>query len=108
MRDGLAGRRGDAVVLTFNRPEKLNAISSGMLDVLAFRLDEVSADPSVRALVLTAAGPKAFVAGADIGDYASQDAVAFEAYQRRSREVFSMLDAFPIPVIGAVNGYALG
>jgi enoyl-CoA hydratase len=104
----LAERRGQAILLTFNRPEKLNAISSGMLDRLERRLDEAEADPGVHAVVLTGAGSKAFVAGADIGEYAEQDREAFGAYQRRSRGLFSRLDEFPVPVIGAVNGYALG
>jgi enoyl-CoA hydratase/carnithine racemase len=62
----------------------------------------------VHVLVLTGAGPKAFVAGADIGEYAAQDDAGFEAYQRRSRALFDRLDAFGKPTIAAVNGYALG
>ena len=104
----LATRRGPALVLTFNRPEKLNAISSAMLAQLDRRLREAEADPGVRAVILTGAGPKAFVAGADIAEYAAGDHAAFVAYQAESRRLFSWLDAFPKPVIGAVNGYALG
>jgi enoyl-CoA hydratase len=104
----LAARRGPALVLTFNRPEKLNAISSAMLAQLDRRLSEAEADPAVRALVLTGAGERAFVAGADIAEYAAGDHQAFVAYQAESRRLFSRLDAFPKPVIGAVNGYALG
>jgi enoyl-CoA hydratase len=104
----LADRRGPAVVLTFNRPAKLNAISSAVLAQLDRRLGEAEADPGVRAVVLTGAGPKAFVAGADIAEYADQDHAAFVAYQAESRRLFSRLDAFPKPVVGAVNGYALG
>jgi enoyl-CoA hydratase len=104
----LLERRGPSVTLTFNRPEKLNAISSGMLRALDRRLDEVEHDPSVRTVILTGAGPRAFVAGADIGEYAEQDRETFLAYQRESRRLFSRVDEFPKPVIGAVNGYALG
>ena len=104
----LAERRGPALVLTFNRPAKLNAISSAMLDQLDRRLGEAEADPEVRAVVLTGAGPRAFVAGADIAEYAAGDHAAFVAYQAESRRLFSWLDAFAKPVIGAVNGYALG
>lgn len=103
-----AERRGPAAVLTFNRPDKLNAISSEMLDQLEGRLDDAERDTGVRAVVLTGAGDRAFVAGADIGEYAGQTEEEFRAYQRRSRAVFSRLAAFGKPVIAAVNGYALG
>lgn len=103
-----AERRGPATVLTFTRPDKLNAISSAMLDQLADRLDQADRDPAVRAVVLTGAGDRAFVAGADIGEYAGQTEEQFRTYQRRSRAVFSRLAALGKPVIAAVNGYALG
>jgi enoyl-CoA hydratase len=104
----LARRTGPALVLTFNRPDKLNAISSAVLGQLDRRLGEAERDPEVRALVLTGAGPRAFVAGADIAEYAGFDHQAFVAYQAESRRLFSWLDRFEKPVIGAVNGYALG
>ena len=104
----LARRRGSALVLTFNRPGKLNAISSPMLRELDRRLGEAEADPEVRSLVLTGAGERAFVAGADIAEYAGADHEAFVRYQAESRRLFSWLDEFGKPVIGAVNGYALG
>jgi enoyl-CoA hydratase len=101
-------RRGSAVVLTFDRPEKLNAISTAMLRQLDTQLDRIQADGSVRAVVLTGAGDRAFVAGADIGEYAGFDRDAFVRYQRGSRRIFSRIDRLEVPVIGAVNGYALG
>jgi enoyl-CoA hydratase len=101
-------RRGSASVLTFNRADKLNAISSAVLRELDRRLGEAERDAGVRAVVLTGAGSKAFVAGADIAEYAAGDHQAFVRYQAESRRLFSWLDAFPKPVIGAVNGYALG
>ena len=104
----LRQRRGPALVLTFNRPAKLNAISSAVLGELERRLGQAERDPEVRAVVLTGAGPKAFVAGADIAEYAAGDHEAFVAYQAESRRLFSWLDGLPKPVIGAVNGYALG
>src|SRR5437763_1847667 len=66
----LAERRGPALVLTFNRPEKLNAISTAMLRELERGLDDAERDGTVRAVILTGAGDRAFVAGADIGEYA--------------------------------------
>jgi enoyl-CoA hydratase len=104
----LRERRGPALLLTFNRPEKLNAISSAVLRELDRRLGEAERDPQVRVLVLTGAGSRAFVAGADIAEYAAGDHQAFVRYQAESRRLFSWLDGFEKPVIGAVNGYALG
>ena len=104
----LEERRGASVVLTFNRPDKLNALSTPLLQELERRLDAAEAERDVRVVILTGAGAKAFVAGADIGEYAELDEAAFDEYQRFSRRVFSRIDGFGKPVIGAINGYALG
>jgi enoyl-CoA hydratase len=104
----LSEARGSAVVLTFNRPDKLNALSTSMLIELERRLDEAESDVDARVVILTGAGEKAFVAGADIGEYAEQDEETFGEYQRYSRRLFTRIDRFPKPVVGAVNGYALG
>jgi enoyl-CoA hydratase len=101
-------RRGEVAVLTFNRPDKLNALSSALLERFEAVLDEVERDAAVRAVVLTGAGDRAFVAGADIEEYSRQTDEEFAAYQRLSRAVFSRIDGFPKPVVAAVNGYALG
>jgi enoyl-CoA hydratase len=103
----LRERRDDSLLLTLNRPEKLNALSSALLEALAAALDEAEG-AGVRSVILTGAGPRAFVAGADIEEYHRLDRDAFVAYQERSRALFSRIDAFPRPVIGAINGYALG
>jgi enoyl-CoA hydratase/carnithine racemase len=100
--------RDEVRILTFNRPEKLNALSTPMLQELVRALDAARADAACRVLVLTGAGEKAFVAGADIGEYAKQSDEAFGAYQRLSRRLFSAIDELPKPVVGAINGYALG
>jgi enoyl-CoA hydratase len=104
----LSQRRDGSLILSFNRPDKLNAISARMLGELSDGLDEAEQDREVRTLILTGVGPKAFVAGADIGEYVEHSPEQFVAYQRRSRDVFTRVDRFPKPVIGAVNGYALG
>ena len=104
----LLERRGAIAVLTFNRPDKLNALSSTLLHRFEALLDSVERAGDVRAVVLTGAGDRAFVAGADIEEYARQGDGEFAAYQRRSRVLFSRIDDFPKPVIAAVNGYALG
>jgi enoyl-CoA hydratase/carnithine racemase len=95
-------------VLTFNRPDKLNALSTPLLQELERALDEIRGAASCRVVVLTGSGDRAFVAGADIGEYAEQSEQAFDDYQRFSRRVFTSIDEFPKPVLGAVNGYALG
>ncbi|HEX5936576.1 MAG TPA: enoyl-CoA hydratase-related protein [Actinomycetota bacterium] len=104
----LVERRGTVRVLTFNRPEKLNALSTPMLEELERALDDARDDLATRVVILTGAGDRAFVAGADIGEYAEQTDEAFDAFQRFCRRLFDALDAFPKPVIAAVNGYALG
>jgi enoyl-CoA hydratase len=101
-------RRGPTLVLTLDRPDKLNALSTPMLEELDAALDGAERDNEVRVLVVTGAGDKAFVAGADIEEYSGLDQAGFVAYQERSRRLFTRIDAFPKPVIGAINGYALG
>jgi enoyl-CoA hydratase/carnithine racemase len=96
------------VRLTFNRPEKLNALSGAMLAEFEAALDAVAADVSVRAVILAGAGEKAFVAGADIAEYRGGQVAAFNAYQFASRRVFDKLEALPQPSIAAIAGYALG
>jgi enoyl-CoA hydratase len=104
----LRERRGETLVLTLNRPEKLNALSTPLLQELDTALDEAEREDDVRVVILTGGGPKAFVAGADIAEYSELDASGFDAYQERSRRLFTRIDAFEKPVIGAINGYALG
>jgi enoyl-CoA hydratase len=104
----LREQRDASLILTLNRPEKLNALSTAMLEELAAALDAAEGDGRVRVIVVTGAGDRAFVAGADIGEYAELDHDGFVAYQRRCRDLFTRIDAFATPVIGAVNGYAFG
>jgi enoyl-CoA hydratase/carnithine racemase len=96
------------VVLTLNRPEKLNALSTALLGELSAALDAAEADPSARIVVLTGAGEKAFAAGADIAEYQGRREKAFMDFQFGGRRVNDRLEAFPKPTIAAVNGYALG
>ena len=94
--------------LTFNRPDKLNALSTPLVRQLEAHLDDIAADRDVRCVILAGAGDKAFVAGADIAEYRGRQTEKFIAYQRESRVVFGKIEALPQPVIAAVRGYALG
>jgi enoyl-CoA hydratase len=96
------------VRLTFNRPDKLNALSTPLVRRLEAHLDDIAADSTVRCVILAGAGDRAFVAGADIGEYRGRDSEKFIAYQRESRVVFGKIENLPQPVIAAVRGYALG
>jgi enoyl-CoA hydratase len=94
----------------FNQPDKHNAISLDMWDGLAAILDEFAADPGIRAVVLEGAGERAFVSGADIGQFDAErgDAEAQRHYERRTRAGRARLAGFEKPVIAAIRGYCLG
>jgi enoyl-CoA hydratase len=96
------------VRLTFNRPDKLNALSIPLMQALEAELDRLEADASARVVILTGAGERAFVAGADIAEYRGARTKAFIAYQTDSRRIFDKLEALPMPTIAAIRGYALG
>lgn len=100
---------GEAIaILTFNRPDKMNALNTPLLQEFERHLQAIEADPAIRVVILTGAGDKAFVAGADIGEYAGHDQEAFIAFQLNGRRLNDYLEQFPKPVIAAINGYALG
>jgi enoyl-CoA hydratase len=101
-------RRGPVAVLTLNRPEALNALSVEMLDDLDDLLDAIAEEASLRAVVLTGAGEKAFTAGADIAHMKTASALEARDYAKRGHAITARLENFPKPVIAAVNGYALG
>lgn len=92
----------------FNRPDKLNALSTPLMAEFDAAIDAAAEDPSIRALVLRGAGGKAFVAGADIAEYQGDKRAEFIAYQMNSRRVFDKLERLPKPVICAIDGFALG
>ena len=96
------------VALTFNRPQKLNALSTPLIDRFEAELDSIARDRTVRVVVLRGAGGKAFVAGADIDEYQGGKHAAFIAYQLRNRQIFDRLEQLPQPSIAAIDGYALG
>lgn len=98
---------GRVAVLTINRPKALNALNSAVLDEINETLDAVDLD-TVRALIITGAGEKSFVAGADIGEMSTLTKAEGKAFGKKGNDVFRKIETFPIPVIAAVNGFALG
>ncbi|MCR4764472.1 MAG: enoyl-CoA hydratase/isomerase family protein [Lachnospiraceae bacterium] len=94
-------------IITINRPEALNALNSAVLDELNAVLDGVN-QAEIRCLILTGAGEKSFVAGADIGEMSTLSKAEGEAFGKKGNDLFRKLETFPIPVIAAVNGFALG
>ncbi len=98
---------GAVAVLTINRPKALNALNSAVLDELNEAIDAIDLN-EVRALIITGAGEKSFVAGADIGEMSNLTKEQGEAFGKKGNDVFRKIETLPIPVIAAVNGFALG
>lgn len=95
-------------LLTVNRPRALNALNAATLAELAQAAAAVAADPAARVLLVTGAGEKAFVAGADISEMQSLTAAQAQAFSEAGMRVMHALEALPVPVIALVQGYALG
>lgn len=100
-------QKGHIATITINREKALNALNSQVLDELNQVLDGVDLN-EVRCLILTGAGQKSFVAGADIGEMSTLTKAEGEAFGKKGNDVFRKLETFPIPVIAAINGFALG
>ena len=99
--------KGAVGIVTINRPKALNALNSEVLDDLNNVFDSIDQE-TVRAVVLTGAGDKSFVAGADIGEMSTLTKEEGEAFGKKGNDVFRKIETFPLPVIAAVNGFALG
>jgi enoyl-CoA hydratase/carnithine racemase len=99
-------------VLTLNRPDKLNALDYALIDALAAALEELEADPAVRAVILTGAGDRAFSAGADIDEFAGSVEAGMERalrdFVRRGQRLTRQIESYAKPFIAAVNGIAFG
>jgi enoyl-CoA hydratase len=103
----LVERRGSAAVLTLNRPEKRNALNLQLRGAFLAAVDAVARDDRVRAIVVTGAGDKAFVAGADIAEFEGRSPV--DQYRvMKQPSIFEAVERCPKPVIAAINGYCLG
>lgn len=104
----LLARDGAVAVVTLNRPKVLNALNNQTLAELSACMAGLKADDGVRAVILTGAGEKSFVAGADINELAALSPVEGQAHARRGQLIFDAIEQLGKPVIAAINGFALG
>src|SRR5262245_50544770 len=94
--------------VTINRPDKLNALNKTVMKELNEVMDEVYANVTIRSVIITGAGQKAFVAGADISEFIGLNAAEGMELARKGQQVFFRIENCPKPVVAAVNGFALG
>ncbi|HUF69693.1 MAG TPA: enoyl-CoA hydratase-related protein [Longimicrobiales bacterium] len=107
--DSIQYETADAIAtITVNRPDKLNALNAATIDELHAAFGEAHRDDDVRALILTGAGGKAFVAGADIAELATMGPLNGIRVSRQGQDAFRFLETMGKPVVAAVNGFALG
>ncbi len=99
---------GAIAILTINRPEKRNAVNNATVEEIDRALSELEKSDVTRVLILTGAGDKAFVAGADINELALRDTLLGRSETRRRQDVYSRIETLEIPSIAAINGFALG
>ena len=100
-------QKGAVGIVTISREKALNALNSTVLEELDATFDAINLD-EVRCVILTGAGQKSFVAGADIGEMSSLTKAEGEAFGKKGNDVFLKIENFPVPVICAINGFALG
>lgn len=94
--------------ITINRPDKLNALNKDVFTDLNKALDEIENNPAIRSVIITGAGPKAFVAGADISEFSGLDKEQAMALAKRGQDTFARIENSSKPIVAAVNGFALG
>jgi len=95
--------------ITINRPDKLNALNKTVIEELANAIDEIYKNTEIKSAIITGAGPKAFVAGADITEFLTLDAAGGKALAQKGQDlVFNKIENAPKPIVAAVNGFALG
>jgi enoyl-CoA hydratase len=103
-----AETRDGVRTLTVDRPEKMNALNAAVLEALDARIREAEADGALRCLIVTGAGEKAFIAGADIGELVKLTPLDGREHARRGQAVVERIESLSIPTIAAINGYAYG
>jgi enoyl-CoA hydratase len=96
------------LLITLNRPDKMNALNIAMIREIGNAMDKVYTDENIKGVILTGSGDKAFAAGADIAEFAAFDKSKSMEMSRSGHEVFKRIEQCPKPVIAAVNGFALG
>ncbi len=104
----LLEKRNSIAYVTVNRPKVLNALNMATMEELRAAFHDIKNDAGVRAVILTGAGEKAFIAGADIGELAKHDAVSGKEYTHRGQSVLNLIENLSKPVIACINGFALG
>jgi enoyl-CoA hydratase len=105
----LISTEGRVATITINRPDKLNALNEPTRSAIVSALDRFENDPNIRVVILTGAGEKAFIAGADIGEFEGRTPVAqFRVMNSPQTNAFEAADRFPKPIIAAINGFCLG
>jgi enoyl-CoA hydratase len=100
--------KGVVATLTVNRPDKRNAVDNATVDEIDQALAEIESNPDLRVLIITGAGEKAFVAGADIQELDKRDFIKARPATRRRQEVYTRIEQLEIPSIAAINGWAMG
>ncbi|MBK6827479.1 MAG: enoyl-CoA hydratase/isomerase family protein [Chitinophagaceae bacterium] len=104
----LASLENGIYTITINRPDKLNALNRDVFTDLNLALDEIAANPDIKSVIITGAGPKAFVAGADISEFNALDKNQAMALAKRGQDTFARIEHSTKPIVAAVNGFALG
>lgn len=100
--------QGEIAILRINRPEALNAMNIDVISELSQTIDKVGADESIKVIIITGAGEKSFCAGADISYMVDIDPINAEKYASSAQSVLNKIERIEKPVLGAINGYALG
>jgi len=104
----LLEKKNSIAYVTVNRPKVLNALNTATMEELRAAFHDIKNDDGIRVAILTGSGEKAFVAGADIGELAQQDAVSGKKYALRGQNVLNLIENLGKPVIACINGFALG
>lgn len=96
------------LLITINRADKLNALNAAVFTELDMAIDEINTNPEIRSVIITGAGAKAFVAGADITEFSGLSQADAKALAKRGQDIFFKLENCTKPIIAAINGFALG
>src|ERR1700749_1575678 len=104
----LVEKKNSIAYVTVNRPKVLNALNMATMEELRSAFHDIKNDASIRVVIMTGSGEKAFIAGADIGELAKNDAVAAKEYTHRGQNVLNLIENLGKPVIACINGVALG